>query len=656
MARIIAHGEQGVRDNMVIDPLPGRGAKHCLYTWMWLAAAAALWAGGPAAWAAEENPAEAAASAPVVAKASSADGPAYAVSRFVLVYQSSHPQHPLVEELEQLPVTLVKTDTGYIAPQPGQPTVTEHIADLAGSPQLFHGSAIRAVATAIVAEMNHRGISGVYVRPDATQLDETGKDVRPKGDTSLKLVIYTGVVKTMRTLGSGDRVPVENGVDNPKHEPIKRRSPVQSGELLSKQELDNYTYWLNRHPGRRVDVAVAQADRQGGIDVDFLVNENKPWSVFAQVSNTGTKSTNEWRERFGFFDVQTTDNDDIFSIDYTTAGFERTNAVVISYDAPFFDYQRLRWRVQGLWSEYSASDIGQISATFRGHEWQVGGDLTFNVFQFGNAFVDIFAGAKWRDVEVRNIGVDAGEDFIIPHAGISFERFTDTVSTSASVDFEWNHTSASDSDIAALGRTGVDQSFLVVQWQATHSFYLEPIFNREKWENINNPQDATLAHELWFSFRGQTSFGERVIAQSEGVAGGLYTVRGYDESIAAGDTLLVFSAEYRFHLPRVFEIDPDPWKHQIFGRPFRVARQEVYSRPDWDLILRGFVDVGHVIVEDPVASIGEKNQTLVGTGVGVELQVLRNLTVRCDYGIALEDAGPDKAGNQRIHFVATILY
>ena len=51
---------------------------------------------------------------------------------------------------------------------------------------------------------------------------------------------------------------------------------------------------LNRQPGRRVDVAISGAGDLGLVDLDYPVvaQSRKPWYIYAQASNTGTKETN----------------------------------------------------------------------------------------------------------------------------------------------------------------------------------------------------------------------------------------------------------------------------------------------------------------------------------------------------------------------------
>jgi hemolysin activation/secretion protein len=195
---------------------------------------------------------------------------------------------------------------------------------------------------------------------------------------------------------------------------------------------------------------------------------------------------------------------------------------------------------------------------------------------------------------------------------------------------------------------------LVFQGGIAQSVYLEPLFNYKKWSDPTNAKDATLAHELFGSFRGQYAFGSRLIPQAEQVLGGLYTVRGYPESIANGDSMFVGTVEYRYHVPRDFSIEPEPRK--FMGQDFRWAPQYVYGRPDWDLILRAFFDGGRTYNSNRQSF--ESDDTLLGTGIGVEFVFRRNLDVRLDWGIALKDvpAANVDAGDNRLHFVLTVLF
>ena len=152
----------------------------------------------------------------------------------------------------------------------------------------------------------------------------------------------------------------------------------------------------------------------------------------------------------------------------------------------------------------------------------------------------------------------------------------------------------------------------------------------------------------------QYAFGNRLVPQAEVVAGGLFTVRGHPESSVAGDNAIIGRFEYRYHVPRAFAIDPEP--DELWGEAFRTAPQYVYGRPDWDLVLKGFLDVARVTINDRLSF--ESNETLVGIGVGAEFVFKRNFNVRLDWGFALRDvdSASVNSGSNRLHVQATIMF
>ena len=601
--------------------------------------------------------------------ATTADGPAYPVSELVLRYlHEDHPGHPPLEEIMALEVELGDTIQGYVAPRAGVPSVSFRLADVAHQPLVrFYASAIQRILERIRDHLSEIQLLAVYVAPDPLDINEVGQDLRPPGRTALRLVITTGVTSEVRTLAAGKRFDPADRINNPAHQRIIDRSPAtpyvpgdpERRDLLHKDLLDNYIFRLSRHPGRRVDVALSGADQIGGVILDYHVTENRPLVLYAQISNTGTADTDRWRERFGLIHSQLTDQDDILSLEYITTAFDEVNASIGSYEAPLGDSDTLRWRVHGSWSEYTASEVGFFGSAFSGESWSAGGEIIANIYQRENLFVDLVGGARFDHIDVDNslTGVTGKEDFFLPHVGLRLEQRTEWYSTLVAAAVEWTHsdiTGVDQAELDNLGRPVPDDDWVVLRWDVSESFYLEPLLDPTGWADPTTPETSTLAHEIALSFRGQYAFGHRLIPQQEQVVGGLYTVRGYPESVVAGDTVLIGSVEYRFHLPRALEIQPTPPK--LFGRPFRVAPQNVYGRPDWDLILRGFFDVGRTFISDQIFT--ETEDTLVGAGVGLELQLTRNFNLRADWGFALNDLATQNvhAGSNRFHIVATLLY
>jgi hypothetical protein len=606
------------------------------------------------------------------------DGPAFEVAGFDLHYPIAHPDLPAIERLMNLTVALALREDGvYVAPRPGLEPVRIQMADLAApgrARRLFAVSAINAIGAAVVEELNRRGFIGVLVVPDPAQIDpQTLEDRRPPDLRRLTLEVWTRTVGEIRTLGDGPRWigpprwwarrRLEDRINHPAHRLVRENSPLQPpdadrpGDVLRSDRIDNYLFQLNRHPGRRVEAAIGAAERPGEVTLDYIVAENKPWTAYFQVSNTGTRQTNRWRQRFGFVHHQLSNRDDILTLDYITAGFEDAHAVLGSYSLPVLGLQTLRARFYGSWSDWTASDVGFVDQDFEGRSWNVGGELIANVLQVRRSFVDVFGGARWQNVRVHNIPVElvGEEDFFIPYIGARFERETFSARTDAEIRVETNLPGVAGTDqvgLQQLGRLGVDRDWTVLRWRAGHAFYIEPLLMGRRWFDPQTPEwRTTLAHEISLSGRGQHAFGNRLIPHEQETVGGFFSVRGYPESLLAGDDAIIGSLEYRLHIPRLLS-PREP--REIRGRPFRLAREHRYGMPDWDLIIRGFFDVGRVTQSERRPF--EVNETLMGAGIGAELVLLRNLNLRLDWGFALREARDVDSGDNRLHFVGTLLF
>jgi len=602
------------------------------------------------------------------------DTPKYKIGKITLKYQKDIQGQPALENLAQTQVALAKfPDGSYGAPGSGGVNEAVTIGQGFEPAAMVRLDGIREISKALNQALNMSGLVGTIVEPSIDQIDPFSFEDK-RTDDGLTMVLWTSTINQVRTIASGNRLDAsEQRIDSELHTRVLQNSPVKAGDLINGQELSDYVFRLNRHPGRRVDVAIGPAlkpddeevkSEPGQAVVDYLITENRPWYVYAQVSNTGTKETSEWRERLGLTHNQLTGNDDIFRLDFLTANLQDTNALLTSYDAPISG-DRLRGKLYGQISEFTAADVGALRQKFTGQTWQVGGELSYNIYQHREIFVDLIGGARWENVHVRNeivpgFAIRGTENFFIPYVGARFNRDTGTSATAGALTLEQSVSAISGSDndsfnseIKKLGRLNPNNDWTLLKFEGEQSFYLEPLLN------AGGSHYNTLAHELAFSFRGQYAFGARLIPTESSTLGGLYTVRGYRESTVSGDSTIVGTAEYRFHLPRALGIDPDP-KDTLFGQPFRWRPTGDFGRPDWDLILRAFFDAGATKISDPIGR--ESSETLMSTGLGVDFQIRNNVSVRVDWGIPLSDVNsidnPIKAGfdESRLHFVATFVY
>ncbi len=594
------------------------------------------------------------------------DGPRFRITGFTAEYAKDHPEHPPLAEIMQVPIELGQAADGYVAPRAGVPATVVSLSETFPAPNdQFYASALQTINSALVREFNRRGLVAVLVAPSEEQIARrTGEDLRPPSATGLTLVVYTGRVLEVRTIASGGLVPEQETIDNPRHRRILEGSPIQAdgkNDLIREDKLQEYAARLNRHPARRVDVQISPARTPGGAYVDYLVTELKPWAAYSQVSNTGTDTTTKWRQRFGFVHYQLTGHDDILALDYVTGDFDSVHAVSGFYEIPIYSGERFSvWgRPFGAWNQFDSDVVGFGSDVFHGESWTTGGSLRVNVFQYNEFFVDAIGGLRFMHAEITSdiFGTKGEDDFFIPRWGLRASRQSDRSSAFGTVTFEANVPGIAGTSLSELQDFGrgldVDEDWVLMRFNTETSFYLEPILFREGFKDPSTPRTSTLAHEVYAKFRGQYAFDNRLIPNEMQPLGGLYTVRGYEEGEAAGDSVGVASVEYRIHIPRLFTPNREPIRVPVIG-DFKAVPQHVYGRTDWDLIVKAFFDAGRSWRTRKAAF--EENQTMLGAGVGVELLLRQNLSTRFDYGWALKDTTRTDRGNGEARFVVRVQY
>lgn len=605
----------------------------------------------------------------------SVDGLPYIVDPFEVDYQYLHPELPTVESFMELTFTLGYIDTeeggrNWIGPREGVSLIETSLNALneAGG-GVFWSSAIARISSTISRRLINEDLLGVFVIPDPNQISSQpgsiGQDLRAADQTELTILITVGRVVESRTVAQGDRIPSDNKFDNVSHEGIKKSSPTKPyntnssearSDLLRQTDIADYIHRLNRHPGRNVEASVAASAVPGGVSLDYLVFENKPLTMYYEIGNTGTPQEKSLRQRFGLFHTQFTGNDDILSLQYVTSNFATTNAVLGSYDFKITDDDKIRGAVLGSWNKFVNDQFGQDFINFTGFSWSAGGQLDINIFQDGPLFIDFVPGVNYQKVKVNNeFTEDSGQaGFVLPSAQLQLTRQDDQGLIMGMIGIEGSMISQSPRELTLLGRLFPSEQWARLNWSGSISTFLEPLLDPVGWADPETPETSTLAHEISARFSGQYSFGNRLVPQFQSVLGGLYSVRGYTQSVVAGDNSFFGSLEYRFHLPRTFSINPEPL--QFMGSDFHVAPKHVYGRPDWDLILKGFFDAGYVFQSGDVGF--EANNTLLGAGIGLEFLWQSNLRVQLDWGFALHDLknGLAEAGSSRLYVTGTFLW
>lgn len=503
--------------------------------------------------------------------------------------------------------------------------------------------------------------------------------------------------------------------------PVFVSNPKKPGGPLEKPRLQDYLSRLNRFPGRRVDAAINATGETGKVMLDYLIREQKNYVIYAQETNNGTEATGEWRSRLGVELRQLANKDDILRLEYTTTDLEKFNSGILSYQFALVKPDVLKMKVYGLYGQFSAEDVGFAGANFQGDSLTAGMAVTWTPKYWHGFPLDITLGGEFMRVTVDNqaTGGKSAVNLILPYLGVGTERTTDKFSLSTFWQVKGSFDSKDQNQLNGLGRFETDGAFWYLTGDVAASIYLEPLLLGKKWGDLGkdgtNWKRGILANELAVIAHGQYALGNRrLIPQLELIAGGYNTVRGYPESFTSGDSGFVTNFEYRLHIPRLFKPSDISKKQKDLkaaeqlaktekaaeasgkvaktsGKPkpataaaapaqkdpkvevttdtrggnsptFRLRPGGAGTGADWDLILRGFLDVGHTY-NNRIQSTVEKDRMLVSTGGGLELQIFKPvyMTIRADYGYVLQAqrdllVTPVEVGDNRLHISATIAW
>ena len=604
-------------------------------------------------------------SAPPAGAHTQTEGPRYWVGEIEIRYANDHPLHPPVDLVRSGQYALGHASDGYVGARRGGENYWFALGALGAEAAVpVYATGVRDLCEQVVGELGQRGLIGVYVAPDPAQIDpDTGADLRGDG-TGLTLVIHTGRVRSVRTFSAGEAGPGVAPVDaeTPDYEQIAERSPLQpvgAGDPLAKSELDAYVATLNRLPGRVVDVVITPTLTPGIVNLDYLVSEDKPWSISSSISDTGTEQTGDWRQRFSYANYQLTGHDDVLLLDYLTSSFDKVNAVAGSYETNLPFAYDLRARASSSWSQYTADQFG-LNDAFKGEQYEFGGALISSLVRRPGLFLDTTLGTRWMHIDVTNFSTDASMPFFVPELALALERVRATSRMFARVGFEQSvpfiagTTSSDIEDFSRAGRSDVDDSWRLISLDMRGSFFLRPWLRGVPVRAGRTLRPRELAHELAWRLGGQYSLGTRLIPQVEGVLGGPGTVRGYPQSIVAGDSLFGGSVEYRFHVPLSIAAVM-PWQLPVIGE-FRPGPDADHRLPDWDFVVATFFDYGQTWNQSAVP--GEEDATLSSLGLGLEVVLRRNFSMRVDYGFALSDVdfADVQSGDTEMNFAATVRY
>jgi hemolysin activation/secretion protein len=555
----------------------------------------------------------------------------YAMPKLYVVVEDQAKEVFSKEMLEQAPLTLFKVQDAFLAYNQEVPAsifTIEMLNALRNGNQISE-QALESISKQLVDYFSKRGVIGVYVNAEL--------DFKEGGLDTVYFRVFVALCGQIETL-TKSYFPGQFNKNQYRYKKIRRNSPVKALALASdpqksvinKEKLDEYAFYLNRYPNRRVDIQLRPLDKSGLVGIDYVITEKRPWRLYANVANSGTAQIGKWVYSLGLIHTQAFFHDSIFRMDYATSNRLNFHSYAMSYELPFFNVNRMRVKSYISYNKFSSSQLSLPEPEFRGSQTKVGLHFYQNFFQKEMFFIDWFAALQYRYIKGVNTMIDQNGQarFLLPRIGLHFDA--DGVNTKSLFEVAFNTTIngflvGSRKSLQDLGRIDVDSQWFYFDGKLDVSHYLD--FYRS--EDKNYPK----VHELAIEASGQWAYHYRLVPELKIVVGGMYSVRGYPNAFNSGDSGYAASIEYRYHLPRGFKIDPNP-KHKLFGKTFRVAPQQRGGLCDWDLVFKGFLDSGYVYNNRTLAEI---NTAMVSTGVGLQFSLFDHFIMKTNLGVVLKD-------------------
>lgn len=493
-----------------------------------------------------------------------------------------------------------------------------------GQTQQISARTIQGFTQYLLSVYKSRGHGGVYVYVGT---EAFAQELELKGGILPIEILEINVSKVNSLYYSVDGSIAENQYLKPSI--LEEWSPAKPGEPVNEKELDDFINLLNLNPDRYVTATVSKGDEPDTLNVDYNIYEISPWHYFLQVDNAGTKDR-RWSPRIGFINTNLTGRDDkltaILQGPIDDRFSKHNYSAFASYDVPLIS-PRLRLNLFGGRSEFDVDGGGGISFLGNGTIW--GGTLKYNALQNDGWFFDVFSGLSFEKSKVTpslfpeflgsevemglwSVGADLHKSDDMTKSAINVTR-TQRIGGDHQ-DAYWNPVTSTGA------RTDARSNFWIWTLSANHYEFLQP----DKIERVLTSVRYIRPNR-------------RLIPAKMTTFGGMYTVRGYEESAIVADGGVLASFQYEYDLVK---------------RDQAAQAEEDQPRDREPAIKRlaplAFFDYGRADIKDTVA--GEKAvQELYSVGAGILFELNNNLSGGVYYGYPLKEAQGTRTGDGRIN-------
>lgn len=406
---------------------------------------------------------------------------------------------------------------------------------------------------------------------------------------------------------------------------------VEHGDIIDTSLLNDDLTWLNQNTYRQVKIVADKSQTEGEMDLTLQETDRFPFHVYAGYNNGGVP---------------------VIGRDQWSVGVEWANAFFLGQD---LSYQFSS--SDDFWLQPQNVPVGEGSASFQGHQlsWTIPLPWRDRLVFFGNYdelrpglgkfFTQL--GISWQAsgryvlelpslnnfTEEAQFGYDfkrsnnnlAFGGFAISNSSTEIDQFP--ITYNAAIQDSWGRTILFDELVYSPGGLSPQNTNAAFQPSETQSGVPFAHANYT-YGDLDVTRVTRLPFEATSILKAQLQLTSSNLLSSEQLgAGGIESVRGYDERTASGSEGLLLSSEFR--TPPVGVIDP------LFGAS---TGDQLQGDVFWDY--------GHV--RDYKVSPGTPNsETLQSVGAGIHYTLDRFVDLRFEYAWQLrKPPGVKKLGSE----------
>jgi hemolysin activation/secretion protein len=395
---------------------------------------------------------------------------------------------------------------------------------------------------------------------------------------------------------------------------------LRPGSLLYVPAVQKELAELNRNPDMKAAPVLMPGKEAGTIDVELKVKDRLPLHGSVEVNNRNSHGTSELRLNGILRYDNLWQKDHSVSVQYQTSPQEpeEVQTISTSYVLPAFWNHHQMIAVYGLWSD-SDTAFGEGFQVI-GKGGIVGLRHIIPLPSLDNLYHSLSLGLDYKDFK-ENLGfIDDSGDAGSQKTPIRYAPLLASYSATLKDDSGYTKFSAA-VNFLFRGLAGDMNEFADKRYKSRGNYiFVTPGLERH--------QLLPFGFGLTARVDGQLS-NQPLITNEQFIAGGMVSVRGYQESEATGDNAVHGSVELCKHIDFM---EQKGGGHSLGLSPYL------------------FYDVAFLKTKDALPG-QDGALTLQGAGAGLRMEISESLSCEGAYGVALSDTDKTSAGDSRIYFL-----